>query len=51
MAEILENIAALLWIGLGILTGYRLRKLDKRMNKALDELDATFEQKEANGPW
>lgn len=39
MAEILENIAALLWIGLALLTGYRLRKLDKRMNRTLDDIE------------
>lgn len=39
MAEHLEIIAALLWIALGLLTGYRLRRLNKRMNKALDDLE------------
>lgn len=39
LASALETVAALLWIALAVLFWVRIRKLDKRMNKALDDLE------------
>lgn len=38
MAEILECIAGTLWIALGIYTGLKVRRLNKRLDDVLDEL-------------
>lgn len=38
MAEILECIAGTLWIALGIYTWLNVRRLNKRLDDALDEL-------------
>lgn len=51
MADILECVAGVLWIALGIYIGLKVRRCMKRMDDSLDKLDATFEQKEESGPW
>lgn len=51
MADILECIAGVLWIALGIYTGLKVRRLTKWMDASIDKLDATFERGEENGPW
>ncbi len=38
MADILECIAGVLWIALGIYTGLEIRRLSKRLDDVLDEL-------------
>ena len=38
MADILECIAGVLWIALGIYTGLEIRRLNKRLDDVLDEL-------------
>ena len=38
MAEIFECIAGALWIALGIYTGLKVRRLNKRLDDVLDEL-------------
>ena len=38
MADILECIAGVLWITLGIYTGLEIRRLNKRLDDVLDEL-------------
>ena len=38
MADILECIAGVLWIALGIYTGFEIRRLNKRLDDVLDEL-------------
>jgi hypothetical protein len=42
MADILETIAAIEWLVLGIATWWQLRKLNRRMSRALDELEEEF---------
>ncbi len=39
MQSILENIAAILWIVLGIATAIRLRDYDKRADALMSELE------------
>jgi hypothetical protein len=38
MADILECIAGVFWIALGIYTWLKVRRLNKRMDDVLDEL-------------
>ena len=38
MADIMECIAGVLWIALGIYTGLEIRRLNKRLDDVLDEL-------------
>ena len=39
ISEILELAAALEWIAMGALVFFKLRSANKRLNKALDELE------------
>lgn len=39
MADILEIAAGLLWIALGIYTGVNIRRLNRRMDAALDSIE------------
>lgn len=43
MADILETIAAIEWLVLGIATWWQLRKLNRRMSRALDELEEFYD--------
>lgn len=38
MADILECIAGVLWIALGIYTGLEIRRLNKRLDDVLNEM-------------
>ena len=38
MADILEVVAALLWIALGIYAGTKIRRLNRRADEVLDDL-------------
>lgn len=38
MADILEIAAGLLWIALGIYTGAKIRRLNRRADEVLDDL-------------
>lgn len=51
MADILECIGILVWIALAAYSFHHVRRLTRRIDDALDKLDASFEQKEGNGPW
>lgn len=39
MADILECVAVLLWLGLGVWAGVKLRRLNRRMDTILSDLE------------
>lgn len=39
MVDILECVAAILWLGLGILAGVKLHRLNRRMDAILSDIE------------
>ena len=48
MTSILELIAVLEWIALGVFVLFRFRKLDKKLNGVLDDIKRQEEESEKN---
>lgn len=50
MADILELIAAAVWLGVGVYVWVKFRHLNKRLDRMIDDLEADI-YRSNGGPW
>ena len=50
MADILELIAAAIWIGVGIYAWIKVRRINKRLDKVIADIEADV-YRSNGGPW
>lgn len=51
ITNVLELIAATVWLAAGIYVFIKTRKIEKRLDKVVSDLEADVQQSMTGGPW